>query len=117
MSLIEAPRNSDWTGCIDFGTAMSKAAVVRRKSRKSLTSADVAALASGGGDGGSSRKNLLFTSFFFLIVKGVFFGEGEQPAAIRGERLDREAFVSREAATCSGKRPRHGPRSPARRHL
>jgi len=94
MSLIEAPRNSDWTGCIDFGTAMSKAAVVRRKSRKSLTSADVAALAIGDRDGVASRNKLLLPSIIYVTDQAVLFGEEAQTAAIRGERLDREAFVS-----------------------
>jgi molecular chaperone DnaK (HSP70) len=94
MGLIEAPRNSDWTGCIDFGTAMSKAAVVRRKPRKSLTSADVAALAIGERDGVASRNRLLLPSIVYVTDQAVVFGEEAQTAAIRGERLDREAFVS-----------------------
>jgi hypothetical protein len=87
MSLIEAPRNSDWTGCIDFGTAMSKAAVVRRKLRKSLMSADVAALAIGERDGVASRNRLLLPSIIYMTDQAVLFGEEAQTAAIRGERL------------------------------
>jgi hypothetical protein len=94
MGLIEAPRNSDWTGCIDFGTAMSKAAVVRRKPRQSLTSTDVAALAIGERDGVASRNRLLLPSIVYVTDQAVLFGEEAQAAAIRGERLDREAFVS-----------------------
>jgi hypothetical protein len=68
--------------------------VVRRKPRKSLTSADVAALAIGERDGVASRNRLLLPSIVYVTDQAVVFGEEAQTAAIRGERLDREAFVS-----------------------
>jgi molecular chaperone DnaK (HSP70) len=94
MSLIKAPRNRDWIGCIDFGTAMSKAALVRRKPRIELTNADVVALAIGARGGVASRSNLLLPSVVYVTDQGLLFGEEAQTAAIRGERRGRQAFVS-----------------------
>src|SRR5262245_57722266 len=94
MGLIDAPRNSDWIGCIDFGTAMSKAAVVRRKPRKKLTSADVVALGIGERDGVASRSRLLLPSIVYVTDHAVLFGEEAWNAAIRGEYLGRQAFMS-----------------------
>lgn len=94
MGLIGAPRHSGWIGCIDFGTAMSKAAVVRRKPRKKLASADVAPLAIGMREGIASRNRWLLPSIIYVNDQGVLFGEEAQTAAIRGERLGRRAFVS-----------------------
>jgi len=92
--MLAAPRNRDWIGCIDFGTAMSKAAVVRRKPRTELTSADVKPLAIGARDGLRSRNNLLLPSVIYVDDKEILFGEEAEDAARRGERRGRRAFVS-----------------------
>jgi molecular chaperone DnaK (HSP70) len=94
MCLIEAPRNRDWIGCIDFGTAMSKAALVRRKPRTELTNADVRPLVIGARDGFVSRNNLLLPSAVYVGDQALLFGEEAEKAAIRGERSGRQAFVS-----------------------
>src|SRR5260370_10040136 len=94
MSMLEAPRNRVWIGCSDFGTAMSKACVVRRKPRTELTSADVKPLAIGARDGLRSRNNLLLPSVIYVDDKGILFGEEAEDAARRGERRGRRAFVS-----------------------
>jgi molecular chaperone DnaK (HSP70) len=94
MRLLEAPRNRDWIGCIDFGTAMSKAAVVRRKPRTELTSADVKPLVIGVRDGAATRNNLLLPSVVYVNNESILFGEEAENAAIRGERRGRQAFVS-----------------------
>jgi len=95
MRLLEAPRNRGWIGCIDFGTAMSKAAVVRRKPRTELTNADVKPLAIGARDGLGSRHNLLLLpSVVYVGDHALLFGEEAENAAIRGERRGRQAFVS-----------------------
>ena len=95
MSLIEARRNRKWIGCIDFGTAMSKAAVVRRKARTELTSADVVPLAIGDRDGMGVRSGLLLPSVVYVSDQGtILFGREAEDAAIRGERRNRQAFVS-----------------------
>src|SRR5262249_3879086 len=94
MCLLEAPRDPDWIGCVDFGTAMSKAAVVRRKQRERLTSADVVPLTIGVHDGGAARKGWMLPSIVYVTDQALLFGEEARLAAIRGERLSREAFVS-----------------------
>ena len=94
MCVLEARRNRDWIGCIDFGTAMSKAALVRRKPRTELTKADIVALAIGARDGVASRNKLLLPSVVYLTDQGLLFGEEAQTAAIRSERRGRQAFVS-----------------------
>jgi hypothetical protein len=95
MSLIEARRNRKWIGCIDFGTAMSKAAVVRRKPRTELTSADVVPLTIGDRDGMGVRSGLLLPSVVYVSDQGtILFGREAEDAAIRGERRNRQAFVS-----------------------
>lgn len=96
MSMLTAPRNRDWIGCIDFGTAMSKAAAVKRKPRTELTNADVKPLAIGVRDGLGSLNNLLLPSVIYVDDqgKGILFGEEAEKAARRGERRGRRAFVS-----------------------
>ncbi len=97
MGLLQALRNRDWIGCIDFGTAMSKAAVVRRKPRADLTSADVKPLAIGFRDGIPSRHNQLLLPSIIYVSDGdqrILFGEEAEDAALRGERRGRRAFVS-----------------------
>jgi molecular chaperone DnaK (HSP70) len=94
MGLLEAPRDSGWIGCIDFGTAMSKAAVVRRKPREELTNADVIPLTIGVSDGVAVSKGWLLPSVIFVTEQALLFGEEARLAAIRNERLSRRAFVS-----------------------
>jgi molecular chaperone DnaK (HSP70) len=78
VSMLKAPRNRNWIGCIDFGTAMSKAAVVRRKPRTELTSADVKPLAIGARDGLRSRYNLLLPSVIYVTIKGSSSGKKQR---------------------------------------
>jgi molecular chaperone DnaK (HSP70) len=96
MSVLQSPRNRDWIGCIDFGTAMSKAAVVRRKPRSELTYADMRPLAIGARDGLTPRSPLLLPSVIYVGDgdQGILFGEEAETAALRGERRRRRAFVS-----------------------
>jgi molecular chaperone DnaK (HSP70) len=96
MSVLRAPRNRGWIGCIDFGTAMSKAAVVRRKLRTALTGADMKPLAIGARDGLTPRNPLLLPSVIYVGDgnQGILFGEEAETAAFRGERRGRRAFVS-----------------------
>jgi molecular chaperone DnaK (HSP70) len=96
MSVLHKPRNRHWIGCIDFGTAMSKAAVVRRKPRTELTNADMKPLAIGVRDGLVPRNPLLLPSVIYVGDgnQGILFGEEAETAALRGERRGRRAFVS-----------------------
>jgi molecular chaperone DnaK (HSP70) len=91
MSSLKAPRNKGWVGCIDFGTALSKVAMVKRKPRSQLTDSDIVALRVGVG----GKNDLLLPSLIFITDDGrLLFGEKAHDAALRGERVGREAFVS-----------------------
>jgi molecular chaperone DnaK (HSP70) len=96
MGLLQTPRNLDWIGCIDFGTAMSKAAVVRRMPRTELTNVDMEPLAIGARDGLTPRNPLLLPSVIYVGdgSQGILFGEEAETAARRGQRRNRRAFVS-----------------------
>src|SRR5215470_1158011 len=94
MSLLDASRHPDWIGCIDFGTAMSKVALVRRRPRAQLQHDDVVALAIGDPDRKSPGNPLLLPSLVFITKDGLLFGHEAQTAALRGERLRRQPFAS-----------------------
>jgi molecular chaperone DnaK (HSP70) len=89
MPLLEEPRNGEWIGCIDFGTAMSKVAVAKRKPREQLIPNDIQALAIG-----PPPSALLLPSIVFITEQGLLFGQDAGNAAMRGERRGRQAFVS-----------------------
>jgi molecular chaperone DnaK (HSP70) len=89
MGLLDDPRDAEWIGCIDFGTAMSKVAVVKRKPREQLIPNDIRALAIG-----PPPTALLLPSIVYVTEQGLLFAQEAENAAIRGERLGRQAFVS-----------------------
>jgi molecular chaperone DnaK (HSP70) len=91
MSLLTAPRNPEWIGCVDFGTALSKVAMVRRIPRSRLSEPDVRPLAVGVG----AKNVLLLPSIVFITDdERLLFGEEAQRAADRGAWQGRQAFVS-----------------------
>lgn len=95
MSLLTARRSPEWIGCIDFGTALSKAAMVRRMPRSLLSHSDVIPLAIGSREGMSARSPLLLPSVVCITDDGrLLFGEEAQVPADRGEWQGREAFTS-----------------------
>jgi molecular chaperone DnaK (HSP70) len=95
MSLLTAQRSSEWIGCIDFGTALSKVAMVRRKPRSQLSHRDAIPLAVGAREGGGARNPLLLPSIVYITDdERILFGDGAQMPAGRGEWLGRQAFTS-----------------------
>jgi len=94
MSPFEVSRNSEWIGCIDFGTAMSKVALARRRPRMQLQDADIVPLAIGDPDRKSAGNPLLLPSVVFITKDGLLFGQEALSAALRGERLRRQPFSS-----------------------
>jgi molecular chaperone DnaK (HSP70) len=95
MSLLKAKRDTDWIGCIDFGTALSKVAMVKRKPRSRLTDSDIVPLPIGAREGVAVRNPLLLPSLVFVTDDGrLLFGDEAQPHADRAEWTEREAFVS-----------------------
>jgi len=94
MSLLMIARNPDWIGCIDFGTALSKVALTRRMPRAKLTANDIVALAIGVREGVSAPNPFLLPSVVYVSDQGLLFGQEAQTAAVRNERLGRQAFAS-----------------------
>ena len=95
MSLLKAKRNTAWIGCIDFGTALSKVAMVKRKPRSQLIDSDIVPLYVGNREGIGVKNDLLLPSLIFVRDDGrLLFGDEAEPAAYRGERVGRQAFVS-----------------------
>ena len=93
MSLLTRRRNPEWIGCIDFGTALSKLALVRRKPRSQLSNSDIVALPIGRREGAGARHPYLLPSVVYATDQAVMFGEEAQTAALRGA-AGRQAFVS-----------------------
>jgi molecular chaperone DnaK (HSP70) len=95
MSLLKSKRNTAWIGCIDFGTALSKVAMVKRKPRSQLVDSDIVALHVGKREGVGVKNDLLLPSLVFVTDDGrLLFGDEAQPAAYHGEVTGREAFAS-----------------------
>lgn len=94
-TLLEAKRNSEWIGCLDFGTALSKVAMVRRKPRSELTAGDVWPLAIARREHVEVKNHLLLPSLVYITDDGhVLFGDEAGKAAEHGLRSERQAFVS-----------------------
>jgi len=95
MSLLTAQRSSDWIACIDFGTALSKMAMVRRMPRSQLCGSDVMPLAVGARQDVAAKNPLLLPSIVYITdEERILFGDEAQVAAGRGEWLGRQAFAS-----------------------
>jgi hypothetical protein len=93
MSLLKAKRDTAWIGCIDFGTALSKVAMVRRKPRSQLTDDDIKPLPVSAREGVAARNPLLLPSLVFVTDDGrLLFGDEAQTRA--DSLVGREAFVS-----------------------
>src|SRR5262249_38999089 len=94
MRLVTVARNPDCIGCIDFGGALSKVALTRRMPRSGLTEKDIVALAIGVRDGVATPNPFLLPSIVYVTDQGLLFGLEAQAAAVRNERLGRQAFAS-----------------------
>src|SRR5262245_39879449 len=94
MGLLKMPRHPDWIGCIDFGTALSKVALTKRKPRTALTQNDIVALAIGVRDGVPTQNPFLLPSVVYVTDQAILFGQEAQTAAVRNTRSDRQAFAS-----------------------
>lgn len=94
MSILTAPRDKTWIGCIDFGTAMSKMAVVRAVRRDDLRQDDVVPLAIAVREGVTARHPLLLPSMLYIHDDRVVFGQEAENDERRGRIRDRQAFKS-----------------------
>jgi molecular chaperone DnaK (HSP70) len=91
MARQSKKRGADWIGCIDFGTALSKFAMVKAVDREDLAPATIRPLAIAQTAG---RSGLLLPSIIYVTDEHILFGHEAQNAAIRDEASGRRAFVS-----------------------
>jgi len=94
MSLLNSPKDKSWIGCIDFGTALSKVALVKRKPTSRLAAGDIVPLAIGARTGVASQNAFLLPSLVYVGDDGLLFGEEAHRAALRSERTGRQPFNS-----------------------
>ena len=94
MSLLNSPKDKSWIGCIDFGTALSKVALVKRKPTSRLAAGDIVPLAIGARTGVASQNAFLLPSLVYVGDDGLLFGEEAHRAALRSERTGRQPFSS-----------------------
>ncbi len=94
MALLTCPRDLNWIGCVDFGTAFSKFAMVRALDREELTKSDIQALPISVSSDYRGRNEWLLPSVLFITENAILFGDQAEQEAIRAEGSVREAFSS-----------------------
>lgn len=90
MSLLSKSRDAGWIACIDFGTALSKVAMVAKKARGHLRSKHIVPLNLTRGE----ESPFLLPSIVFVTNKGVLFGQEAYAETLRAEDSERRALVS-----------------------
>lgn len=94
MPIAAATRHTDWIGCIDFGTALSKVAVVKAVARDDLTQDCIRPLPVGLREGFQPRSPFLCPSIVFIHDDRTVFGLEAETDARRGQIRGRQAFAS-----------------------
>jgi molecular chaperone DnaK (HSP70) len=94
MTLLNCARDLSWIGCVDFGTAYSKFAMVRAVDREALTKKDIQPLDISVGPDYRSKNEYLLPSVLYLTEDKLLFGEEALRASIRSAGSSREAFSS-----------------------
>ncbi len=94
MSLLTGSRNPDWIGCIDFGTALSKLAMVKAVDRADLQPEHIKPLALAVRPEFRPRNPYLLPSVIFVSDDHVLLGQDAEVTAIQAERGGRHAFTS-----------------------
>ncbi len=91
MSFLSSRRDTNWIACIDFGTALSKAAMVAAIDSEELGPDSIMPLylVDMPGD-----KSFLLPSIIFVTNENVLFGREAEQAASRAEASGRHALVS-----------------------
>jgi molecular chaperone DnaK (HSP70) len=91
MSFLSSRRDTNWIACIDFGTALSKAAMVAAIDSEELGMASIKPiyLVDMPGD-----RSFLLPSLIFVTDENVLFGREAEQAATRAEASGRRALVS-----------------------
>lgn len=94
MGLVNCARDTGWIGCVDFGTAFSKFAMVRAIDREELTKSDVQALPVAVGPDYRAANEWLLPSVLFVSEDAILFGQEAHEKALRSHGSAREAFTS-----------------------
>ncbi len=91
MSFLSGRRDTNWIACIDFGTSLSKVAMVRAIESERLRPGDIKPLYLVDTPG---QRSLLLPSLIFVTDGHLLFGREAEQAAIRAEASGRHALVS-----------------------
>jgi molecular chaperone DnaK (HSP70) len=94
MTLLTARRDDSWIACVDFGTALSKFAMVAARDRSDLRPEDIKPLAIAARPDVKPRNPYLLPSVVFIGESNVLFGQEAEEAAVQAERSGRHAFTS-----------------------
>jgi molecular chaperone DnaK (HSP70) len=94
MARQSKKRGAGWIGCIDFGTALSKFAMVKAVDREDIAPATMRPLPIAHGPGQQGRNAFLLPSVIYVTDEQILFGQEAESAAIRDEASGRRAFVS-----------------------
>ena len=91
MSVLSSRRDSNWIACIDFGTALSKVAMVAAVDSEELLPDDIKPLYLVDTPG---QKSFLLPSLIFVNDGHLLFGREAEQAASRAQASGRHALVS-----------------------
>ncbi len=91
MGVLASRRDSNWIACIDFGTALSKVAMVAAIDSDELQPDYIKPLYLVDTPG---QKSFLLPSVIFVTEEHLLFGREAEQAAIRSEASGRHALVS-----------------------
>jgi molecular chaperone DnaK (HSP70) len=94
MAWLLAKRDKDWIACVDFGTALSKLAMVAALDRSELGPEHIKPLAIAVRPEFAPRNPYLLPSIVFVDDNALLFGQDAEEAALRVERSGRQAFTS-----------------------
>jgi molecular chaperone HscA len=92
-SLLDAPVNEEWIGCIDFGTAYSKIALVKRV-RGGVRAKDIRVLTIGPQGGARGFAHYLLPSALYVLQDRIHVGDQAYRAHARHNDPTRELFES-----------------------
>jgi hypothetical protein len=94
MNSRSKAHNSDWIGCIDFGTSFSKLAVVRAVPKDELEAGDIKVLAIGDREGFPVANAQLLASSVYIHDQKIVFGEEAERDGIRNADREHYTFTS-----------------------
>src|SRR5262249_30437398 len=94
MTLLGMSRDPNWIGCVDFGTALSKFAMVASVDRAHFQPDHFRPLRVAVRPDFTPRNEYMLPSVLYLTDSHVLFGQEAEEAGIRAEHTGRQAFIS-----------------------